>query len=294
VEVFHEQVIKTIRRDTACGSSHRNDRDAMAGANQSLNGQAVAQDAGISKLSAAEKGVTSKISGQADYSANLEQANQILAAVDKDMRKSMDTATDNLGMITLTVDTVYLGTDRTFTTADYWNTGTSSWGLAPMFYGASTDPGARKDRAATVVGPGGYGGAGAWSQIGKTWLVSGTGSRSANIRMSGYMYGLTSAFAGGTGNTVINLVVKDLSTGTTYSTNIYSQGASGAGWCVVNQNFNSGVNVNLQAGHAYAAYLELQTSAAVYGAGEGGSDFGPQDGDDDGEGTYYNNIIVDF
>jgi hypothetical protein len=256
--------------------------------------QALANYADVPALNAMEEDMVSQVSAQTDYSKNLEQAEQIRAIIEKDMRKSMDMATDKIGRSILTYDTVYLGTDRTFTTADYWNTGTSSWGVAPMWYGANAYQNTKRDEAASSVGPGGYGGAGAWAQIGKTWTVSGSGSRSANIRMSGYMYGLTSAFAGGTGNSVINLVVKDLTTGTTYSTNIYNQGAGGAGWYEVNQNFNNGVNVNLQAGHSYAAYLELQTSAAVYGAGMGGSDFGPYDGDYAGEGTYYNSIIVDF
>lgn len=123
--------------------------------------------------------------------------------------------------------------------------------------------------------------------------MSGSGSQTANIRMNGHMYGLTTA-VGGSSNSKIDLVVKDLDTGTKYATNIYSQSAGGTQWFEVNEDFNNGVAVNLQAGHDYITYLEVQTSAAIYGTGEASADFGPQDGDYGGEGVNYFCIEVDF
>lgn len=194
----------------------------------------------------------------------------------------------------LTLSTVTLGTDATFTNADCGNSGTSYSGIAPNARGADYSTSSRRARESILVGPVGYSQGGAWAWVGKSFSVSGSGSRSANIRMDGHIYGLTSAAAGGASSTNVCLVVKDTTTGSSYSTTIYSQSCGGVGWYEYDQDFNKGISVTLQAGHSYKVYLQVDGSASVYAAGEAGSDFGPFDGDNDGECVRYSSIVVDF
>ncbi|WP_290596517.1 MULTISPECIES: hypothetical protein [unclassified Archaeoglobus] len=178
-----------------------------------------------------------------------------------------------------TKSTVYLGVDETFYDSNCGDKGASRWGAAPAWYGSEYYFSQNKIEVATLLGPGGYGGASAWGWIGKSFYVSGSGMKPANIIMRGHIYGLTSAFAGGNSNVNVNLVVYDATTGTKYSTTIYQHSEGGVGWTGVDDDFNNGISVNLQAGHTYIVYVEVITSAAVYGAGEAGSDFGRFDGD---------------
>ncbi len=190
--------------------------------------------------------------------------------------------------------TVYLGTDTTFYDASHGDSGTSSTGACPFFYGSDYYITANKAEAATVLGPGGYCSKGAWAWIGKSFYVSGSGSQTANIIQRGHIWGLTSAAAGGSSHAEIKFVVKDLTTGAEYSTTIYSKSEGGVGWTEVNRDYTKGITVNLQAGHTYIAYLLVETSGAIYGIGEAGSDFGRQDGDYVGEGAWYYSITIDF
>lgn len=145
----------------------------------------------------------------------------------------------------------------------------------------------------SVVGPGGWGGAGAWAWVGKQFYVSGSGSRSANIYMIGHMWGLTSAAGAGSAVSKITLVVLDKNTGTKYTTIVYHKSAGALGWFEVNQDFNHGISVTLMAGRTYVTYILVETQAAVYTVGEAGADFGPQDGDGAGHVKYYS-ITIDF
>jgi hypothetical protein len=259
----------------------------------SVSAQATSQN--VSDIGVKEKEVMFQVTETENFSKNVEAAEKIRKEIEQEMEKEIDTSVNNsLQKEQKRGSVVYLGVDATFYDADEGDKGTSTWGACPRFYGSEYYLNAKKDEAAVLVGPGGYGGAGAWAWVGKSFYVSGSGSQTANIRMNGHMYGLTTAVAGGSSDSNIDLVVKDLDTGTKYATNIYSQSAAGVGWFEVNEDFNNGVTINLQAGHDYITYLEVQTSAAVYGAGEASSDFGPQDGDYGGEGVNYICIEVDF
>lgn len=210
----------------------------------------------------------------------------------QEISDSVNKSTDAKQLLALS--TVTLGTDATFTTADCGNSGTSYSGIAPNSRGADYSKSYRRARESLLVGPAGYSQGGAWAWVGKSFSVSGSGSRAANIRMAGHVYGLTSAGAGGASNTNVCLVVKDTTTGTSYSTTIYSQSCGGVGWYEYDQNFNKGISVTLQAGHSYQVYMQVDGSASVYAIGEAGSDFGPFDGDNDGECVTYSSIVVDF
>lgn len=190
--------------------------------------------------------------------------------------------------------TVNLGTDITFYDASDGDKGTFATGVCPSFYGSDYYLASEKSEAATLLGPGGYCSKGAWAWVGKSFYVSGSGSQTANIIQAGHIWGLTTAAAGGSSNAEITFVVKDLTTGAEYSTIIYSKSEGGVGWTEVNKDYTKGITVNLQAGHTYVAYLLVETSGAIYGVGEAGSDFGRQDGDYSGEGAWYYSIKIDF
>ena len=255
-----------------------------------------------SDISAKEKEIASQASNNSYSDTDLKEAENIRMQIEKEMESQITASVENAINSskntktlsgTLATNTVTLGTDKTFYSANTGSSGKSKWGVAPIIYGSGYTTSSNKATGATVVGPGGYGGGGAWSWVGTSFYVSGTGSRTANIRMSGYIEGLTSAAAGGSSSSKVYLVLKDSTTGTEYSTEIYSESAGGLGWYEVGESFNRGLAVNIQGGHNYIAYLKVQTSASVYGAGESGSDFGPQDGDSGGY-TKYSSVKIDF
>jgi hypothetical protein len=213
----------------------------------------------------------------------------------KSLQEISDSVNESINTKQLqTLSTVTLGRDATFTNADCGNSGTSYSGITPNCKGADYSKSYRRARESILIGCPGYSQGSAWAWVGKSFSVSGSGSRSANIRMAGHIYGLTSAAAGGASSTNIDLIVKDTTTGTSYSTTIYSKSCGGVGWYECNQNFNKGVSVTLQAGHSYKVYMRIDGSTSAYAVAEAGSDFGPFDGDDEGECVKYSSIVVDF
>ena len=246
-----------------------------------------------SELAAEEKQVISMLNSNAVTKNNI-KAKELSKIVHEMARSSIERSVKAVSYGITASSTVYLGVDKTFYYSDCGDTGTSRWGVAPAWYGSEYYLSNNKIEAATLLGPGGYGGASAWGWVGKSFYVSGSGTKPANIIMRGHIYGLTSAFAGGNSNVEINLVVYDTTTGAKYPTTIYHQSEGGVGWTGVDKDFNNGIAVNLQGGHSYIVYVEVITSAAVYGAGEAGSDSGRFDGDYLGEGVWYYSITIDF
>jgi|GEM_PF-1220138 len=242
----------------------------------------------------AEKDIISKLSSNQSSSENLKKAEELRDKIKAQNEQEIsDSVNKSTSKQLLTLSTVTLGTDATFTSADSGDSGTSLWGVAPCSKGSDYSTSSKRAREAVLTGPGGYGGGGAWAWVGKSFSVSGSDSRSANIRMSGHLYGLTSAAAGGSSSSDVVLVLRDSTTGTSYSTSIYSESCGGLGWETVDQYFNRGLSVTLQGGHSYIAYLKITGSASTYGIGEAGSDFGPWDGDDEGY-INYSSISIDF
>ena len=243
----------------------------------------------------AEKEIFTKFPSDKNTPEDLKKAEELRAEIEAQNEKEITVSVDKYaGEQLLTSSTVTLGTDATFTSADSGDSGTSSWGAAPNFKGSDYSASSKKARETAVTGPAGYGGCGAWAWVGKSFTVLGSGSQSANIRMSGHIYGLTSAAAGGSSSSNVDLVLKDLTTGTSYSISIYSKSCGGLGWETVDQNYNKGLSITLQSGHDYIAYLKISGSSSTYGAGEAGSDFGPWDLDDDGECVTYSSIVINF
>lgn len=262
-----------------------------ASENNEINAEVNMDDA----LTTEEK-IISSIPSNQNSVENITKAKELLEKVKaqnlQEISDSVNKSTSGTQIKSAT--TVTLGTDKTLTTADIGNSGTSTSGAVPNFKDADYSTSYRRARASVLIGPGGYGTGGAWAWVGKSIYVSGSGSRSANIRMAGNIKGETSAFAGGQSNTDINLIVKDTTTGTSYTTSIYSQSAGGVGDYIVDESFNDGISVTLQAGHYYNIYVSVDGSTAVYYAGEAGSDFGPGDGDDGGQKVSYSSIVIDF
>jgi hypothetical protein len=146
-------------------------------------------------------------------------------------------------------------------------------------------------RESIFLAPIGAGSGSSWAWVGKSFSVSGSGSRSANIRMEGHLHGVTMSVMGGAGSTDIKFVVKDATTGTSYTNSIYS--SSGDIGTVVDQYFNNGVSVTLKGGHYYKAYVEVDGSASIFSFGSAASVFGPWGGSDD-NGVSYSSLSIDF
>lgn len=224
-----------------------------------------------------------------------EIAEAMLVASQEEMRKEIDMSISSITPPnSRAAQIVYLGTDKSITTADIGDYGKSSYGFTPAFYGSDYATSSKKARETALTGPIGLGTVNAWAYVGQTFNVSGSGTQSANVYMEGKIKGMTQAFAGGSASTNINFVVKDLTTGTSYKTNIYSVSTSLIDGKVVNQSFNRGIPMNLQGGHNYMAYLEVSGSGSAYSIGEAGSDFGPWDGDGADESVSYTKITIDF
>lgn len=192
----------------------------------------------------------------------------------------------------LSRSTVTLGTDATFYTADWGSTDKGKSQLPVGVWDSDYYLDIKQDEAVSIIGSG-FGSAWAYAQVGKQFTVSGTGSQSANIRMSGHISGYLFVILAGSTSVKIDLVVLDETTSTKYTTNILNESRGLAGWDDWYQSFNQGVNVNLQAGHDYTSYLELKVSSGVWTTGAAYSDWGRQDGDS-GQWAYYNSIVVDF
>lgn len=161
-----------------------------------------------------EKEISSQLSNRSYFSNDTEIAENIRIQIEEDMEKEITSSVEKAlqeerSLISLTSNSVYLSTDKTFYNSNNGDNGESTWGVAPRFYGSDYISSSNKARAASLVGPGGYGGAEAWSWIGTSFHVDGEGSQTANIRMAGYLYGLTSAAAGGSSSSTVHLVLKD-------------------------------------------------------------------------------------
>jgi hypothetical protein len=189
------------------------------------------------------------------------------------------------------LDTVYLGTDRTFYDAN--------WGIYwSEQYGTPTDElhsqSYLEDNQAEALVDYNLGGGGAGiAWVGNQFTVSGSGSQYATISMSGNYTGsiFTAAVFGGSSGVDIVLVVKDDTTGLVSPLNILNT-STGFGDFEWDQNFNYGMVVNLQANHSYSVYISLTASCGLVGAGFVTSDWGRWD--DIGEHVNYSYISIDF
>lgn len=146
--------------------------------------------------------------------------------------------------------------------------------------------------AVTVLGPAGFGSAWAWGYAGQTVKVTGSGGAYAVITMNGYYEGLLSCFGSASAAWTLDLIVKDLTTGTTFTENIYHDGSQVVCWREYREFYNRSLVVFLKAGHTYMVHLKIHTSASIKSGGEAGADFGPFD--DPGGFTWYHYFDVDW
>lgn len=188
-------------------------------------------------------------------------------------------------------DKVTLGTDKYFYNADTGDAGKSGWGFVPRFWGSHHNDPTPEATAAIVVGPTGYGGGTCWAWVGKDFVVQGSGTDYASIKMTGHIYGAMSA-SGGVAEAWIDLIVKDKTTGEEWSTSIYHKKVSGWASIPLDEDYSKGVTVNLKSGHEYLVSLKVKCTAKIWFVGEAGADFGPEDGN--GGYTNYSQIFIDF
>lgn len=194
---------------------------------------------------------------------------------------------------------IWLGTDRTYTTAN--------WGEATHWveYGCSrweeSDYILSERRARVVAYPflSGYCKVHAVAKVGFQFPIYGTGSQTANIRASGHIKGLTSAVGSASASSHVTFEVKDLTTGTVYSTSIKDVTCGGP-YCdtVTDEDYNVGITLLLVAGRTYVAYIHIHGIGWLFAifpfTGQARSDWGPWPTNAIGESIWYNSITVDF
>lgn len=167
-----------------------------------------------------------------------------------------------------------------------------SSGITINAAGSNYDLGADKATAACVSGTIGLSGSVTrWAWVGVPFTASQSGA--ANVIAEGNVHGLLTAAGSTSTNVLVEIRVKDQTTGTVFKDEILSQGGGGYAADTVDESFNSGTNLNLTGGHNYIAYVYLETSITLAGIGQAGSDFGPQDLDGGNtQGCWVDNITV--
>ena len=146
--------------------------------------------------------------------------------------------------------------------------------------------------ACVVIGPAGWGSAWSWAYAGQTLAVTGSGSSYATITMTGAYWGLLSCFASGSASWTIDLIVKDLTSGATFTSNVAHDSSAAFCWREVDTGFSQAMVVNLTASHTYMVHLKVKCSASIKSGGEAGADFGYGDGD--GGCAWYEHFHVDW
>lgn len=231
------------------------------------------------KLSPQEQALVDAIAaGTISWEDAYQQAEQFrLEAVEK-AREEISKLADQ-SPSTHRLDTVYLGTNRSFSSAGwgvYWS------GYSPDYCESLVVLSGNNAYATTTFGPLGLGSAAANAWVGNQFTVAGSGSRVANISVAGSYIGdlFATAVGGSSAGVEIYLVVKDDTAGTSFSTQITSRSEGFGISRIPLTSFNRGLSVLLQAGHDYSAYISIEASASLYGAGMAGSQWGtPSIGD---------------
>lgn len=194
------------------------------------------------------------------------------------------------------VDEVQLGHDRVFYNADSGDCGKSRWGVNwPVYYGSHYYISTRKATAAVHVGAGDGGGAEAWAWVGKSFLVTGSGSQTAVIWMQGYYKGylVTAGLGAGYALVEIDLVIKDLTSGADWEKDIYHKRRTTIPALYPEASFEKNQQLTLIAEHAYLVYVKVYCCCEYVGLGGADSWFGPEAGGTDQRVEYYS-ITIDF
>ena len=196
------------------------------------------------------------------------------------------------------VPTVELGVDKTWSTANWGNSGTGMSGLGCTRYlGAGYDTVNRRALVNTWAILMGFCTLEAFADVGQSFFVTGSGSMVASVRMNGHYQGEVHALVAASSSVSLELHVKDYTAGTEWSTVIANPSCGAA--CVIdpNSDFDKSVVAKFDAGHWYLVYLHIYAKASLYAffpvLGEAKVDFGPYD-DDSGGGSWYNWFLVDF
>lgn len=193
---------------------------------------------------------------------------------------------------------ITLGVDRTYTTANWgeanhWTSGgCSRWEEADYILSE------RRARAVAYPFLSGWCTVHAEAKVGFMTLVYGFGSQAANIYAIGHIKGLTSAFGAAAAESHITFEVKDLTTGTLYSTTIKDVSAAVGQDLSTDEDYNVGLNLVLVAGRSYVMYIHIHGIAQLFAifpvTGQARSDWGPWPTNAFGESIWYNSITIDF
>lgn len=132
--------------------------------------------------------------------------------------------------------------------------------------------------SATVTGTIGVSGSVTrWAWVGVPFTSN--DSASVNVTADGEAQGLLSAAGSTSAHAQVQLRVKNQTNGTEFRDNIVNKSGGGYSWETISEDFNTGLSMDLTEGNDYLAYVYLETGVTAAGAGEAGSDFGPEDGD---------------
>ncbi|MBW6518026.1 MAG: hypothetical protein K0A89_05950 [ANME-2 cluster archaeon] len=218
-------------------------------------------------------------------------------SIKKSLEKSQKELPINNGEISINTCTdVPLGTDTTFTTADWGNNDNGGLGTGNSdahFYTSE-----RKAEATSRATPG-YSSEWGWTQIGKEFYVSGTGGQQADIKMPGWIKTSSGNILAASSEMTVTAILWDGTTGQVKNTQqIYHWSSSAKPWYEnKDKSFSSTQNVYLESGHYYTMYLQVETSASSLLTGEGWADaLTDRDLPDTQFKGYvkYNSISIDF
>ena len=187
--------------------------------------------------------------------------------------------------------TLALGTDKTYTTCNFWNYGLSYASGAVLSDYAAKSKCARSREKVTAIGSGS-----SWALTGVKVKFTGSGSRYANVIFTGSYEGeMVPSFQGGTTSVKGNLVVKDMTTGSIVSSisGINETLSNHVGLHYYTGTQSKSTTVQFQAGHTYVIYFSVGATASNYSPSVIASDFfTPDTGYDFG--ARMNSIKIEF
>lgn len=174
---------------------------------------------------------------------------------------------------------VSLGTSKTISDMTIGSSGGTNLDGVPSIGGSAYNTTADRATAAVLSGSG-IGTDTKWATIGVPFTVTGSGSQSATVAAVGDYNTSRTVLGASSASINIEFYLKNVTTGTSLKTSIFSANSSAAGFTNNAKSFNQGLSATLRGGDKYKAYIYLETSISIAGIGEACADAGPQDGDD--------------
>lgn len=191
---------------------------------------------------------------------------------------------------------VPLGADQFFgdmETGDSWG----NWsGDVIGNAGSGTDLNADRAEAAALA-VSGLGEIDQYAWVGIPFTVTGDGSQSADVTISGNWQGRVLTTPSGTIELTIKAFVENKTTGAVWESQIHQNSGSFIDGYVYNMpSYSETLTPELEAGNTYRAYAQIHAHASVSGLADASCDFGPGDGDNGTpkQGLYVDDVEIEF